>query len=133
MNANHQHFLKEQIELTNMATAYKNNPEFKKLVDEDPNFLIDGGFDGEVKVVWNDADNFYLPLPINQNIALNDEDADRLGVAGAKKGYYRSVSDGSTYKAVFAYGMDGYVRLDDNGLPTSTFVTTDIYLTPIED
>ena len=135
MNADHQYFLKEQTELINIVKAYKNSPEFKKLVDNDPRAIFkDGlaGFDGEVEIFWNDADNFYLPLPINQNIGLDDEAADRLGVAGAKEGYYRAVSDGSTYKAVVRGGVRGYTQLDAFGSQSAIFVTTDIYLRPID-
>ena len=125
MNANHEHFLSEQNNFANMAKAYKNNPEFKEAVDKDPRFLIDGEFDGELKVVWNDEVNYYLIIPADPNGAIDDED---LGIAGANakiqialKGeveYFRDTSNGSTYISGTKNGISlgkPFYHVDANG------------------
>ena len=125
-------FISDQHDLVNIAKAYKNNPEFKQQLDNDPKMIFENGvgnFQGEVCIFWNNADDHYLILPMNPNICVDDEEFNNLSAAkwqfagsdeismfyigetGEKYGYLKQQgnSDGRTD------GLAEYYKIDENG------------------
>ena len=129
MNANYEYFLQEQNNFANVATAYKNNPEFKKSVDHDARVLLALGvasFDGEVEVVWNDDMNYHLILPVDPNVMVNDETINYIAAAKAQEGEYQYYTNnylGQLYRSENRVtkaesqgtGATKFIRLDKDG------------------
>ena len=82
---NHTKFINEQQMLADISHAYKNDPAFKKMLDDNPKAIFqDESFqnaEGEVVIMQNTGETYYFVLGVNGNQAIEDDDISNINAA----------------------------------------------------
>ncbi len=135
----YERFISEQLDLTNIAKAYKNNSKFRDSVDQDPSSIFqDGlkGYEGAVEICRCSDTDYYFVLPADPNVIVDDALVNELSAAkwsyigqDNDSFYYQDLENEQRYRYAKDQpynpvdGLTTFVQIDAQGndIPNSAF------------
>ncbi len=131
-------FINDQLDLKNIAKAYKNNQQFRGAIDQNPKLIFQNelkGHEGEIEIAWCDDANYYIVFPCDPNITIEDETYHYIAAAkwvstgiDSNNIYYDNLENNESYRydkaqPVGANGIGTFIKVDPDGadIPGSEF------------